>query len=206
MKKILAVCILAAALSLGLMSPAAARHRLAPVAGVAMFGDSMTENATPYLRAHRPKWYIDGVWGRPVTDLPGRVRYYLRTHALPPRVAIIALGTNERAGWSRWQYRRVNHLFPKRTRVVYVNTYRPGRASDGARYSRWMADIERIRKRTTIADWRSAAIADTDGLIRWDHLHQTDPKGIAVWSGLVMRAVKAANHEGRYYDARERRH
>ena len=196
----LILALIAVLLVVGVSSPACAKKRepekdlAVPVSGVMMVGDSMTDTAKAHLRAKGPNWYIDAVRGRGVTELPVRINAYLRSHDVPPAIAILALGTNEQEGWTLADYRAAVRLLPSNTRIVFVNTYRPvfaGQARDGRQYSAWMDRIAQTRNLTTVADWRSAAMADPT--LIGDGLHQS-ATGAKVWANLVfdaMRRVKA---------------
>lgn len=165
-----------------IMSPAEARSSWRSEAKpVLVIGDSMTVGGTPYL----PKsYYVDGLWGRGVTELPKRVDAYLRRYD-PPRVAVLALGTNEQAGWTRRDYYEVMKKFPKRTRIVFVTTYRTSGA--GKTYSMWMRQLQALRPGTRIADWRSAAIKHPS-LVSPDGTHQSEI-GKRVWANLIKAQV-----------------
>lgn len=188
--KTLIVALLVSALSI--LSPTApAEAACRPTNGkVVMFGDSMTVGATPLLRQVRPKWRIDGQWGRGVTVLPSRIDLWLKSHPGRPRLVIIALGTNEQAGWTRAHYVRAMNKFPKGTRFVLVNTYRPGAGaaglSDGRLYSQWMREIDLARPGVTLANWRKVAMADP-GMIR-DGTHQS-AIGLRHWVKAILDAA-----------------
>lgn len=191
MKNLLRALILALALTVSPMVSSPAEAACRPTNGqVIMFGDSMTVGAKSTLQAIRPKWRIDAKWGRGVSQLPVRMDLWLRSHPGRPRLVIIALGTNEEAGWTRAHYVRSMNKFPIGTRFVFVNTYRPGAAaaglSDGRVYSQWMRDIDLARPGVTIANWRKFAMADPR-LIR-DGTHQSSA-GIKVWVKQVTDAA-----------------
>jgi hypothetical protein len=192
----LILAVVAILLALGMTSPACAAKRTdvdleVPVSGVAMFGDSMTVGAKPILDARYPSWSIDAKWGRGVTQLPSRINLWLSLHENPPAIAIIALGTNEEAGWDKADYQAALRMFPYNTRVVFVNTYRPAipAPGDGSLYSAWMRDLAAKRPMTTVADWRGAAIANPS-YVSEDQKHQSQPEGATAWANLVISAVK----------------
>lgn len=164
------------------------------VDGVVIFGDSMTVNATPTIKALFPDWEMDAVWGRGVSVLPNRIAEWTTAHDFAPSVVVFALGTNEQAGWDKADYIAAADMLPPGTRLVFVNTWRPnagiGTPQDGSLYSGWMDEIAAERPRTTVADWRGAASAQPG--LTYDGLHQTTPEGVTVWTGLVADAVTRA--------------
>ncbi|WP_182379121.1 SGNH/GDSL hydrolase family protein [Nocardioides sp. WS12] len=164
---------------------------------VVVFGDSMTVGATPLLNRVQPAWSIDAFWGRGVLQLPRQIDRWLAGHRLPPKVAVIALGTNEQAGWTRAHYVHAIRKFPISTRIVFVNTYRPGAAaaglSDGREYSRWMVEIAQsptMKHVVTVANWRRIAINDP-AMIR-DGTHQSE-KGLRYWTAAVTSTATRAS-------------
>jgi hypothetical protein len=192
--KNLLIALVAVLLMLGMAPTAQAGTSLATppaVSGVAMFGDSMTVGAKPILDARYPSWGIDAKWGRGVTQLPSRINLWLSLHKAPPAIAIIALGTNEEAGWGKVDYQAALRMFPKETKIVFVNTYRPAipAPGDGSLYSAWMRDLAAKRPMTTVADWRGAAIANPS-YVSEDQKHQSQPEGAQAWANLVISAVK----------------
>lgn len=175
-------------------SPADARALCPKTSGaVVVFGDSMTVGATPLLNQVRPAWRIDAQWGRGVTFLPRQIRLWEAAHDRSPRVAVIALGTNEQASWTRASYVNAIRMFPRSTRIVLVNTNRPGAGaaglSDGLQYSQWMIQIAQspdMKHRVSVANWRRVSRSDPS-MISEDGTHQS-PAGIREWVRVVLEA------------------
>ncbi|MDP2773601.1 MAG: hypothetical protein Q8O61_08585 [Nocardioides sp.] len=161
--------------------------------GTLLVGDSLSWRGSDELARLHPRWRLDAVPGRPVTQLSPRVRRYLAARGAPETL-VVALGTNPRESWRKRDYVAAVALVPAGTRVLFVTPYRDP-ATSSARavrrlraYDRWMREITDTRPNTCLADWRTMAATDPDLLV--DGTHQS-PDGEAVWAELVSRSWTA---------------
>ncbi|WP_341926416.1 hypothetical protein [Nocardioides psychrotolerans] len=158
-----------------------------PPAGTLLVGDSLSWRATDELARLRPRWTIDGVPGRRVTQLKVRIRDHLATHVAPSTL-VVALGTNTTTSWTQQDYVDATALVPESTRVLFVTPFRAEVGNDPASvrrvdsYDSWMREIAANRPRTCLADWHALALDQPDVLV--DGTHQT-PEGEDVWARLV---------------------
>lgn len=161
--------------------------------GTLLVGDSLSWRGSNELARLRPRWRLDAVPGRPVTQLPSRVRRYLAARGAPETL-VVALGTNPRASWRKRDYVAAVALVPAETRVLFVTPYRDPATSSAlavarlAAYDRWMREITATRPGTCLADWRDRAATHPDLLV--DGTHQS-PDGEAVWAELVSTSWEA---------------
>jgi endonuclease YncB( thermonuclease family) len=163
---------------------------------VLMVGDSITYRGRGTLLG-KHRWEVSAVPGRNVETLPCYLADRLRSHA-PLDVVIVALGTNATTWWTYEDYRDALTLLPRRTRVVFVTTYRDpvtysdtampyrGRASVQETYSRWMRTIASWRPGTCVADWRGYVQAHPTAAP--DGVHPAGAS-ITAWAGLVGAAA-----------------
>ncbi|MBD8871077.1 SGNH/GDSL hydrolase family protein [Nocardioides donggukensis] len=158
-----------------------------------VLGDSLSYWGGGELRARVPGVEVRGKRGRPVTELPGMIEDYLATEGAPSRL-VIALGTNNRAGWSKQDYVDAVSLVPARTEVVFMSVHRTPevfgeeRTRTMKRYSRWMRRIAEARPRTQVVPWRRKVIRNPD-LLR-DGVHATYERGEDVWARMLARALR----------------
>lgn len=161
--------------------------------GTLLVGDSLSWRGSNELAGLRPRWRLDAVPGRAVTQLPSRVRRYLAARGAPETL-VVALGTNPRAVWRKRDYVAAVALVPAETRVLFVTPYRDPATSTAwavARleaYDRWMREITADRPRTCLADWRALAAARPALLV--DGTHQS-PAGEPRWAELVSTSWEA---------------
>lgn len=155
--------------------------------GTLLVGDSLSWRGNDELARLRPRWSLDAMPGRRVTQLGVRVSDYLGAHVAPSTL-VVALGTNPSTSWRKQDYVDAVALVPEETRVLFVTPYRTARDNDAravariSTYDRWMREITEERPRTCLADWRTLAIDRPAVLV--DGTHQT-PDGEAVWARLV---------------------
>ncbi|MDP3891001.1 GDSL-type esterase/lipase family protein [Nocardioides sp.] len=165
-------------------------------AEVLVVGDSITAQGADTLQRLHRDWDIDGVSGRRVSALPELLRERLARGA-PPRVVVMALGTNSVPGWTAQDYRSALATLPPATRVVLVTTWRDPllwpeegpthlRAAVQADYSRWLRTIAWERPHTCLVDWRTTASGRPQLLSDGVHLTRT---GRQVWAQAISRAV-----------------
>ena len=161
--------------------------------GTLLVGDSLSWRGSDELARLRPRWVLDAVPGRPVTQLASRVRRHLAARGTPETL-VVALGTNPRASWRKRDYVAAVALLPTETRVLFVTPYRdPANSSRWAvarldAYDRWMREITATRPGTCLADWR--ALASTRPELLVDGTHQS-PRGEASWAELVSTSWEA---------------
>ncbi|MDO9497505.1 MAG: hypothetical protein Q7J48_17520 [Nocardioides sp.] len=161
--------------------------------GTLLVGDSLSWRGSNELAGLRPRWRLDAVPGRPVTQLPARVHRYLAARGAPETL-VVALGTNPRTSWRKRDYVAAVALLPAETRVLFVTPYRdPAHSSARAvarlgAYDRWMREITATRPGTCLADWRALAATHPELLV--DGTHQS-PDGEAVWAELVSTSWEA---------------
>lgn len=180
-----------AALLLGAL-PAPPAHAARVYAIV--IGDSITCRAQDELATMRPAWVVDCEGGRKVGTLRYRIRANLREHGTPANI-VLALGTNESAGWTRADYAAAVDMLPRTTHVLFVTTYRdpaffPDRARIQVTYSWWMRQVDRARANVSVVKWRAAALAGTALLP--DGVHPDDPSQL-LWAAMVCDGVRAAS-------------
>lgn len=155
--------------------------------GTLLVGDSLSWRGSDELGRLRPRWRLDAVPGRPVTQLSSRVRSYLAARGAPETL-VVALGTNARSVWRKRDYAAAVALVPAETRVLFVTPYRDPANNSGqavtrlAAYDRWMREIATARPHTCLADWRTLVSDQPELLV--DGTHQS-PDGEAVWADLV---------------------
>lgn len=166
-----------------------------------MIGDSITAGGERYLRARGVRWEISAVPGRNVGTLPYRL-LERQSNYRPVRVAIIALGTNATAGWTKENYRQAVAELPADAKKIFVTTYRDPRlwpstkdyrrrAIIGAHYSRWMRELDREMANVCVADWRAyveARYRVRTQLLR-DGVHPT-ALGNVRWAALITNTVR----------------
>ena len=164
-----------------------------------VIGDSITYGGyVSALRSKRPGWEVSARPGRNVSTLPYYVKDRMVNGRKPPKVLVIALSTNASVGWTYNNLKSVVNMVPKRTKVVFVNTYRDPakfhngvnyreRASVQAMYSRWMDIISNTRARTCVADWR-AAVTARPWLVH-DGVHPVPGYGYSVWYQVLTKAI-----------------
>ena len=161
--------------------------------GTLLVGDSLSWRGSNELAGLRPRWRLDAVPGRPVTQLSPRVRRYLAARGAPETL-VVALGTNPRTSWRKRDYVAAVSLLPAETRVLFVTPYRdPAHSSAWAvarleAYDRWMREITASRPGTCLADWRALAASHPELLV--DGTHQS-PGGEAEWAELVSTSWDA---------------
>lgn len=161
-----------------------------------LVGDSISYRGAGELHARIPV-EVSAVPGRDVGNLPWYVTDRLRAHRKPLKTLVIALGTNATPGWGYDDYRRVTNMVPRKTRIVFVTTYRdPARYSDEpyrgnsstqVTYTRWMRHIAAVRPRTCVAEWRGYVEKYPSALA--DGVHPSEWGGKA-WANLVAAKVR----------------
>jgi hypothetical protein len=160
---------------------------------VFVVGDSMV------YEARLPKsWEVSAVPGRDVSTLP----YYIRDRTANRsrlRTVVIALGTNASAGWNRESYTAAIARLPRKTRVVFVSTFRdpvifsrsavPYRQQAWVQsfYSMWMGKIAAKRKYTCVVPWRQYVTKNSTAV--HDGVHPS-PYGMRAYVKMLTKAVK----------------
>lgn len=150
----------------------------APVGSYTLvIGDSLSNLGREELAAYRPTWRVDGVNGRKVTALPGRIDAAIVNHGgKAPATLVVALGTNEDAAWAGSDYRVVRSKLPG-TRIVFVTPYRDAavfgedRSRVVAGYAYYMLRLANSDLRACVVPW-AEAVAASPWLLR-DGVHAT---------------------------------
>lgn len=161
--------------------------------GTLLVGDSISWRGNDELARLRPRWVLDALPGRRVTQLSVRVRAYLAAHVAPSTL-VLALGTNPATSWTKQDYVDATALVPEDTRVLLVTPYRAPEANDARAvsqidtYDRWLREIASARPHTCLADWRGLAVDRPEVLI--DGTHQT-PDGEGAWAQLITASWDA---------------
>lgn len=188
---------LIAGLALTTGTAAAAPQKKTKYVNTIVIGDSITAMGKPYLQPLRPTWIIDGVAGRNVRTLPGRIKSHLVNDGTPHRL-IIALGQNPDPDWTKADYKAATDLLPASTTIYFISTYRDpeifgqAAADTQATYTKWMREIAGDRPKTHMIPWRARVL---DGSVQLaDGSHPTDPEGTTYWANLVVNTV--LKHEG----------
>jgi hypothetical protein len=142
-----------------------------------VIGDSLSNLGREELAKYRPTWRVDGVNGRKVTALPGRIDAAVANHGgKAPGTLVVALGTNEAAEWAGSDYRVVRSKLPG-TRIVFVTPYRdaavygPERARVVAGYAYYMLRLANGDPRACVVPW-AEAVGASPWLLR-DGVHAT---------------------------------
>lgn len=142
-----------------------------------VIGDSLSNLGREELAKYRPTWRVDGVNGRKVTALPGRIDAAVANHGgKAPGTLVVALGTNEAAEWTGSDYRVVRSKLPG-TRIVFVTPYRDAavygadRARVVAGYAYYMLRLANSDPRACVVPW-AEAVGASPWLLR-DGVHAT---------------------------------
>lgn len=158
--------------------PMVARAGSAPVGSYTLvIGDSLSNLGREELAKYRPTWRVDGVNGRKVTALPGRIDAAITNHGgKSPGTLVVALGTNEVSSWTGSDYRVVRSKLPG-TRIVFVTPYRDAavygaeRARVVAGYAYYMLRLANSDPRACVVPW-AEAVGASPWLLR-DGVHAT---------------------------------
>jgi hypothetical protein len=156
------------------------RHDV-PRKAVFMVGDSITTLAFHHgLYKARPGWEISSVPGRDDSNMPWYVKDRLADKTLGRhakrdpqnpsglKTFVWALGTNADSNWTYNDFRDTVRLLPRKTRLVFVTTWRDPKywskavvsdfrrqSESQAPYNRWMHHFDQVRAHTCIFNWRS---------------------------------------------------
>lgn len=146
--------------------------------GVVMIGDSLTWRGTDELGRMRRTFTLDGEPARPISELRGRLDYYVSGHGQPTGL-IIALGAVPApASYGKSDLARTVKRVPRSTRVMFVLPYAAlpsGNTSPRTtRIGGWMRAIAKQRARTCVADW-PAFVRSRPGLLQ-DGVHVKNPQ------------------------------
>jgi hypothetical protein len=138
-----------------------------------MIGDSLTWRGSDELGRMRPTFTLDGEPARRISELQGRLDYYVSGHGQPTAL-IIALGAvPPPAGYGRSDLARTVKSVPRSTTVMFVLPYAAlpsGNTSPRTTMiGGWMRAIAGSRGRTCVADW-PAYVRSRPGLIQ-DGVH-----------------------------------
>lgn len=174
----ISVVVLAAVVCALMGQPVVASAGSVPVGSYTLIiGDSLSNLGREELAVYRPTWRVDGVNGRKVTALPGRIDAAITNHGgKAPGTLVVALGTNEVSSWTGSDYRVVRSKLPG-TRIVYVTPYRDAtvygaeRARVVAGYAYYMLRLANSDPRACVVPW-AEAVAASPWLLR-DGVHAT---------------------------------
>ena len=141
--------------------------------GVLMVGDSLTWRGTDELGRLRSTFTLDGEPARQISELQGRLDYYVSGHGQPTGL-IIALGAVPApASYGKSDLARTVKSVPRSTKVMFVMPYAAlpsGKASPRTtKIGGWMRAIAKSRGRACVADW-PAFVQHRPGLLQ-DGVH-----------------------------------
>ena len=141
--------------------------------GTLMVGDSLTWRGTDELARLQRKLTIDGEPARQISELQGRLGYYV-SGAGQPTGLIVALGAvPPPAGYGKSDLARTIKSVPRSTKVMFVLPYAAlpsGNTSPRTtKIGSWMRAIAKARGRACVADWPSF-VRSRHGLIQ-DGVH-----------------------------------
>jgi lysophospholipase L1-like esterase len=116
-------------------------------AQVVVYGDSITAQAWHLLPS---SWGYDAHWGRRTSEAVSVLLADLRARSAPPRVVIMAIGTNDIRGPRVVEplVRLTRRVLPRSTRLIWVNTFITPNPR-WARVNRSISDVTGVE----VADW-----------------------------------------------------
>ena len=153
-----------------------------------MVGDSLTWRGTDELGRLRPTFTLDGEPARQISELQGRLDYYVSGHGQPTGL-IVALGAvPPPASYGKSDLARTVKSVPRSTKVMFVMPYAAlpsGNASPRTtKIGGWMRAIAKSRGRACVADWPSF-VRSRPGLLQ-DGVHVKNPQE-RTWAKFVSQ-------------------
>lgn len=141
--------------------------------GVLMVGDSLTWRGTDELGRLRPTFTMDGEPARRISELRGRLNYYVLGNGQPTGL-IIALGAvPPPSGYGKSDLAQAVNSVSRSTKVMFVMPYAAlssGKASPRTtKIGGWMRSIAKSRGRACVVDW-PAFVRSRPGLLQ-DGVH-----------------------------------
>jgi hypothetical protein len=141
--------------------------------GVLMVGDSLTWRGTDELGRLRPDLTLDGEPARQISELPGRLAYYVSGHGQPTGLIVAMGAVPAPKSFGKSDLARVVRSLPRTTKVMFVMPYAAlpsGKASPRTtKIGGWMRSIAKQRGRSCVVDW-PAYVRAKPGLLQ-DGVH-----------------------------------
>jgi hypothetical protein len=155
--------------------------------GVLMVGDSLTWRGSDELGKMRRTFTLDGEPARKISELQGRLDYYVSGHGQPTGL-IIALGTVPTAGYGKAKLVKSVRSVPRSTKIMLVMPHialASGKSSPRtAKIGRWMKAIATSRGRTCVANWPSFVQSRRGMLADGVHVKNTQEK---IWAKFMSK-------------------
>jgi hypothetical protein len=131
--------------------------------GVLMVGDSLTWRGSDELGKMRRTFTLDGEPARQISELQGRLDYYVSGHGQPTGL-IIALGAvPPPANYGKSDLARTVKSVPRSTKIMFVLPYAAlpsGKTSPRTtKIGGWMKAIAKSRGRACVAPWPSFVVS-----------------------------------------------
>jgi len=154
--------------------------------GVLMVGDSLTWRGTDELGKKRRTFTLDGEPARRISELQGRIDYYVSGHGQPTGL-IIALGAvPPPAGYGKSDLARTVKSVPRSTKIMFVMPYAAlpsGKTSPRTtKIGTWMRGIAKSRGKACTADWPRFVLSHR-GLLQ-DGVHVKIPQE-KLWANFI---------------------
>lgn len=151
-----------------------------------IYGDSITWQSRTHLKRTLPgREAVDAHWGRNTQHGVNALLKDLRRYGAPKTV-VIALGTNDMVNVPAFevQVARVIRILPRKTRIVWVNTYSDANPA----YNAINRVIRAHSPRVTPVSWASRNAPVGDSPLLMDGLH-VNGQGCDVRNNLIRKAV-----------------
>ena len=153
-----------------------------------MVGDSLTWRGTDELGRIRPTFTIDGEPARQISELKGRLDYYVSGHGQPTGLIVAMGAVPPPGGFGKSDLARAVKSVPRSTKVMFVMPFAAlpnGKPSPNtAKISGWMRAIAKARGRTCLVEW-PAFVQSRPGLLQ-DGVHvRNNSEG--VWANLIAQ-------------------
>ena len=124
-----------------------------------MVGDSLTWRGTDELAKLRRTFTIDGEPARRISELKGRLDYYVSGNGQPTGLVVALGAVPPPAGYGRSDLARVVNSVPRSTKVMFVMPYATlpsGNTSPRTiTIGGWMRAIAKARGHACVVDWPS---------------------------------------------------
>ncbi len=175
---------------------------------VGVIGDSITQEATPVLRALlRSDGFstveIDAERSRRIQVGSGTPRagllvlQDLLAAGFAPDAWVFALGTNDIGSYATAEdfgelIRSMLLLVPDTTPVVWVDTHLPDRLENCALFNGELSTLLRARGLSSVASWSAANSAPFEDLLRSDRIHPSE-RGRVVFSTLIAATLRRSS-------------
>jgi hypothetical protein len=148
--------------------------------GVLMVGDSLTWRGTDELGKLRGTFTLDGEPARQISELQGRLDYYVAGHGQPSSL-IVALGAvPPPKGYGKSDLLRTIKSVPRSTKIMFVAPYATlpsGKTSPRTvTIGGWMTSIAKSRGRACVAPWPSFVMSHRGMLQDGVHVKHSQEK------------------------------